>query len=316
MPLRLAARLGCAIGGVASVFPLLGWAYRLAPFRTLVLAVAIPGLALLIAAGLHLRRSGAFPALAAGLAAGCVGGVLGTVLYDAARAPELALGLRPFAPISSYGLLILDARYSSGLTELAGWDYNMANGIGFGLAYGAVAGGRRWYWALPWAMALETASIVTPVGDIYAIRGQWVQIAFAYLGHVFYAIPLGLLVQDAERFSAWFFGQFTQYALAALLVATAAVEFAWHQPWSDAPPASPRIADGRLAPQWLRLPVGGCISIGNRDGMTHQLSGASPGILPPSGARECFARAGVIRVLVDGAPFSGGYVIVDPELGS
>lgn len=315
MAARYVTGAACALAGVAPVLALLAWGYRLGPFAAWFWILGVPSLALLAAAGLVLARTGYLPGLHAGLVAGCVGGVIGTAAYDAIRVPELALGLRPFAPIQSYGLLILDARASSGLTDLAGWAYNMANGVGFGVAYGALAFGRRWYWAIPWAMGLETASIVTPLGDIYAIRGQPVQITFAYLGHVAYAIPLGLLVQDAGRFTGWLGNEVGRAALPGLLALVAAVEVAWHPPWSDPAPAGPTISSARMAPAWIRLPAGACTGFANPDSIAHRLSGAdAPGLLPPGGGPICFSRPGVLRVRVDDRPFSGGYVISDPEM--
>ena len=74
---------------------------------------------------------------------------MGTIGYDLFRLPFVASGLRVLAPIDSYGVLLLDAHTSSPLSGFAGWVYHFSNGIGFGIAYAAVAlGRRRWYWAV------------------------------------------------------------------------------------------------------------------------------------------------------------------------
>ena len=146
-----------------------------------------------------LRRSGAHPDLQTAIVAGTLGGIAGTVAYDLVRVPFLAFGLRLFAPIDSYGLLILNVSHSSPLTDFTGWTYNVANGAGFGIAYAMLGVGRRWWWAIPWALWLETMTIVTPYASSYGLAGHPDLIGIAYFGHVAYGTPLGIISGQAAH---------------------------------------------------------------------------------------------------------------------
>lgn len=136
----------CGLSGLLSVASLLAWAFRLGRFDLWFLALGAPAIVFLIGVGLCVARLGRFPRLRLALIAGVVGGLLGIIGYDLFRIPFAALGLRLFAPIESYGELLLNADSSSPLTDFAGWGYRFANGLGFGIFYAAVALGRRWWW--------------------------------------------------------------------------------------------------------------------------------------------------------------------------
>lgn len=291
--------------GVAPVVPLLAWVYGLGSFAHWFLAVAAPATAVIVVlavAAPRLRRTGTT------VAAGVLGGALGTLGYDVFRVPFTAAGMRVLAPIDSYGVLLLDARTSSALTGFAGWSFHLVNGIGFGIAYAAAArGGRRWPWAVAWAMVLETATIVTPFAGAYALRGQPAAIAVAYAAHLAYGIPLGLVVQGAGR---WRDANDAPIPAAAIVAVAAVVLIAWHRPWSttDAARAAARLRPqpaavverGRFVPEWLRVAPGQCITIANRGDTTR--------FCPPPQQR------GVVRVKLGNRPFSGGFVIVDAAL--
>jgi hypothetical protein len=86
------------------------------------------------------------------------------------------------------------------------------------------------------------------------------------------------------------------FAVAALV----AVLALWQHPWSagTTAKAATSVVGGRFSPAWLRVPVGGCVDIGDGAGGQHR----------------CFDEAGVHRIRLDGRPYSGGFVIVDPEM--
>ena len=188
----------CALLGIGSVVPLLAWGFGWGSFQLWFWGVALPSQLLLLVIGLRLREE-RYPRLHTALRAGVVGGVIGTLGYDLVRVPFEAGGMRVFLPIDSYGILIAAERTSTPLTGFLGWAYHFSNGIGFGVSYACVALGRRWVWALPWAIFLETAFIVTPLGQLYGIQGQWAPIAVAYGGHIAYGVPLGVIVATAGR---------------------------------------------------------------------------------------------------------------------
>ena len=318
---RWAGRGVCALLGLLSVGSLLAWLWGLGPFALYWWAVSVPATAVLVAAGAAAswrRRTSAFRTA---LIAGVLGGLLGTLAYDAVRLPETLFGIRPYMPIETYGLLMLNAGSSSPLTDYAGWIYNYSNGIGFGVAYAMFAVGRRWWYAIGWAMVLESMTLLSPWAGMYLIAGHWNLIALAYAAHVAYAIPLGAVVQSAggfvrevDAFSRWT----APAALAALLIGLAI----WLRPApgqlqlaGSASPATRIVAD-RFQPKWQRVPLGGCVTFENTDAVSRSLHGVAgvPEIAPGGQAAACFAQPGVVRIPTSTAPDAGGLILVDPAL--
>jgi hypothetical protein len=319
---RVAAAV-CLVLGLCSVAPLLAWVYGLGSFALWFWALAMPGMLVVTGIALWARRRHAFPDLQAAILAGTLGGIAGTIGYDLVRVPFLAFGLRLFAPIDSYGLLILNVPHSSPLTTFTGWSYNVANGIGFGIGYAMIGLGRRWWWAIPWALGLETMTIVTPYASSYGIAGHPDLIAIAYGAHVAYAAPLGILVSQAARWK-----RLTEAPVPAswAVAGVAVVLLLWQRPWTE--PASVAVAekltpqpatvveDGGFAPEWVRLPADGCVTLVNHDATSYTL-GSLPGrqtLKAHAEGRYCFGGTGVKRVQLNGVPYSGGFVIVDPAL--
>ena len=283
-----------------SVAPLLAWVYGLGRFAVWFRFVALPALLVVALVAWRTSRPGTrHPDVRTAMIVGTIGGIVGTIGYDVFRLPFLALGYRLLAPIDSYGVLLLDGHSSSALSGFAGWAYHFSNGICFGIAYAMVALGRNWRWGLLWAMVLETASVVTPFADTYGISGRWGIIAIAYGAHVPYGLALGWAGSRGQELC----GQLAamgRRAPAFAVAALVAVLALWHHPWSgsNAGVAATSVVAGRFSPAWVRVPVGGCIDIADGAG----------------GQRRCFEVAGVHRLKLDGRPYSGGFVIVDPEL--
>ena len=275
-------RAGLAVAGLLPVAALLAWVCGLGRFSWWFLATGVPAVVVLAALGSVTRRDHTSWVRVA-LVAGVLGGLLGTAGYDLFRIPFVLDGRRLFAPIESYGVLLTDARSSSNLTDLAGWSYHVVNGVGFGIAYAAVMVGRRWWWGIGWGLALETATLVTPFADAYALRGNWDVIAIAYAAHVPYGAAVGWAAQDAGRWVPDLAGRRIP-VVATSLVAVAAGLLWWHQPWTDKEPIS----------TWRRVPLGACATV--------------------DGQRSCPTGDGVHRVRGDG-PYTGGFVLVDPALG-
>jgi hypothetical protein len=88
----------------------------------------------------------------------------------------------------------------------------------------------------------------------------------------------------------------------------------------DAAPTGARAAveDGRLHPEFLRVAVDGCVAIANLDAAGYEIAHADPpGRLEGDAVgRFCFPEPGVHRLPIDGRPFHGGFVIVDPQAGA
>jgi hypothetical protein len=285
--------------GLCSVVPLLAWVYGLGSFAAWFWVLAAPAAVLLGTTAWWVSRPGSGrPVLRTVLAAGTMGGLIGTIGYDLFRVPFVLAGLRVLAPIDSYGVLILDANTSSPLSGFTGWAYHFSNGIGFGIAYAAIALGRSKWWGVAWALVLETATIVTPFADSYGLHGKYGIIAIAYAAHVPYGLAVGWAAERGESLLTQL-GEVsprtTIYALAGLV----AVLFAWHRPFStgESEPTA-TVTGNRFHPQWIRVPVGGCANL--------RIDAGAP-------TRKCFTEAGVHRVRLDDRPYSGGFVIIDPE---
>jgi len=322
-------RVLCAALGMASVSALLAWGFRLGPFAVWFWAFSAPATLLLAGIAVVVSHRRGAEVLRATLVAGVAGGLLGTFGYDAVRVLELPLGLRPYLPIDSYGLLALNASHSSGLSELAGWGFNVLNGIGFGVTYAMLARGRPWWWAIPYAFVLETAFVVTPLSGLYQLSGHWDLIALAYLAHVCYAYPLGKVVQHTDAFVTEL-DAFSRRSTPIALAGVAAVLVAWHHPWTST--AAERSGDalgvagmpgavivaGRFVPEWLRVAPGGCVLLRDDDHVAHSLTGArgTPAVQPGAVSRVCVDGSGVVRVKTANTPYAGGIVFVDPELSA
>jgi hypothetical protein len=234
--------------------------------------------------------------------------------------PFLAFGLRLFAPISSYGLLMTNSPHSSAMTEFLGWTYNFENGIGFGIAYAILAMGRRWLWAVPFALILETSTVVTPYADMYNLRGQYTLIAIAYLGHVFYAYGLGTVVRWA---GSWRKSSDSLIRPWMAIAAVGLILLLTQQPWAalGAQPGtigvsagSVAIVKGQFAPYWTRVRAGQCITFLNRDRADYKITYPGPIRQIPANSVQtfCLQGVGVKLIHLNGKPYSGGFVILDP----
>lgn len=315
-PRVVAPRAALALTGLLSVSALLAWCFRLGPFWLWFLLCSLPSSLLLLALGWWVRDRTSSATLRLALVAGASGGLLGTLGYDLFRVPFVASGLRVLAPIDSYGILALGASHSSGWTGLVGWGYHFANGIGFGIAYAMVALGRHWGWAVGWAMVLETATVLTPFFSLYGLAGQPGLVAVAYAAHVCYGVPLGLVVQRA---AGWDWRTPQAVPVSVQLGLLASVLVVWHHPWSArAAPTDPRgpavaVEAGRFVPEWVRVATSGCVVLVNRDAVDYRLPGSGAFLAAGSRLALCRQAAGVRRLRLSPAPYSGGFVIWDPE---
>lgn len=310
-----------AVSGVAPVWALLAWTAGLGPFHVWFLATGAPAVVALVVLGI-LARADRWPETRACLTAGVVGGLLGTIGYDLFRVPFSLLGYRLFAPIDSYGILLLDQPDSSGWTAIVGWSFHFLNGIGFAIAYLAVARRRHPAWALLWAMLLETATVATAFADVYGLRGQPDVIAIAYAAHVPYGLALGWIARRSDNLVAGL-RETGRGVVAWLLALLAAVLVLWFKPWSEpaadaagravADGPSAVVRDGRFHPSWLRIAPGGCLTLRNEDTEEYEVTGLDASLVRGAPVRLCPSETGVRRLQLSGIPYSGGFVIVDQE---
>jgi len=254
---------------------------------------------------------------------GAVGGIAGIIGYDLVRIPFAAAGMRVFAPIDSYGLLILNGHMASPWSNTVGWLFHLSNGITFGIMYAVVAARRHWGWGVLWGVTLETFVIVSPFVERYALAGQATQITLAYGAHVAFGYPLGRVVQRLDRTDEELRALLPRPTTAAVVVSILFM-LVWHHPWTMSPARreAGRVSSAagqpalvvqrdRFSPEWLRVRSGGCIVVVNHSATTY----TTPfGNAPASGqGRLCFTSSSVDvrRVKLGDQPYSGGFVVVD-----
>lgn len=310
---RAPVRLALFAAGMASVVPLLAWLYGVSSFGGSFVAVAVLGVPVL-AAGVVF----ATPSERRVLGVAVVAGVLGTVAYDLFRVPFAVIGgYRLFAPIASYGVLITGADTSTPWTELAGWMYHFLNGLGFAVAYAAVAAGRHWGCGVAWGLCLETGTLLTPFATGYGLRGQYDAITIAYAAHVPYGFVVGALLQRPLAAATEMRRVAPRPGLTAVILLCSSV-ILWLSPWRGRDQAVPAgggglVVSGRMHPEYVRAERDGCVRLINADATTYDvIAKDATGQLERSRmARICFSRAGVHRLRLDDQPYSGGFVIVD-----
>ncbi|MGH8905587.1 MAG: hypothetical protein ACRD0K_03505 [Egibacteraceae bacterium] len=251
---------------------------------------------------------------------GVLSGIVGTIGYDLFRVPfVVAGGLRLLSPIESYGILLLGAEASSGLTAFLGWAYHFSNGLFFAVIYAVLAYRRHWGWGVAWALLLETATLVTPFADAYQLRGKELLIVLAYAAHVPYGLALGVLVQRGDQIASRLVQH--RYPISAMIGGTCIALALWLQPWQLAEPgpvaqsADVVIVKTRFRPEFVRRAAGDCVAVVNLDATTYliETDRGVIGVSPSEQADLCY-DSGVHRVRTNGTPFDGGFFIMDETI--
>ncbi len=323
-PSHRATRAIIAVLGFTSVASLLGWVYGVASFEALFLNVTLPGTAALAGIALWaVRRDDT--ELRDIFAIGTVAGLLGTLGYDVFRIPfVIGRGLLVLSPIESYGVLATGAETSSGWTDMVGWTYHVSNGVGFGIAYAAIAMRRHWAWGVVFAALLETGTVLTPFASSYQLGGKYFIIGVAYAAHVPFGLALGKLCQDPDR-TRQILASVGRHVAPVALTATVVALVLWLRPWHldsnivDARDAAPGpsliVRTGRVSPEFVVLRVGECATVVNLDDTTRTLTlqGTDRPLSAGSSTQLCPASDGVFHMKSDAGPFTGGFLIVDPE---
>lgn len=137
---------------------------------------------------------------------GSVAGLLATLAYDALRAAIMVAVPGDFDPFRShpnFGALILDTDPSTTSAHVTGWAYHFWNGISFGIVYVMLAGGARFWYALAWALALETATIVIYPNVFDISRSDWMFVSVSFAGHAVYGLGLGILSREWLTHIPW-----------------------------------------------------------------------------------------------------------------
>jgi len=317
-------RLSVVVLGFTSVASLLGWVYGLGSFAFLFRAVTLPGAVLLGGVALWSAVANR-EALGQVLVLGTMAGLIGTLGYDIFRLPFVfGGGLLLLSPVETYGVLALGADSSSGWTDFIGWSYHIWNGVGFGIAYAAIGRRRDWRWGVLFAMLLETGTVLTPFASTYQLQGRYFVIAVAYAAHVPFGMALGKACEDPAQ-SLHLIGVLGRRTAMTSLVAAFLALAVWLRPWSLDPDiqrgrdvaAGPSmiIQSGRLSPEFVVVDQGACVAVRNSDGVPRvvTLRGVSTVVEGGDLATVCPEASGVSHLKSDAGPFTGGFLIVDPE---
>ena len=94
--------------------------------------VTLPGMVGLVALASVPTRTPRMAELQRRIKVGAVGGLVGVIGYDVVRVPFSAIGMRVFAPIDSYGLMLSGSHMASPYTNTLGWLFHLSNGVTFG----------------------------------------------------------------------------------------------------------------------------------------------------------------------------------------
>ncbi len=130
---------------------------------------------------------------------GVVAGLLATIAYDLVRFVIFVATPTDFDPFRAhrpFGGLMLDTDPNTTAAFWAGWGYHVWNGLSFAVMYAMLFGGARWFWAVAWALGLETATIITypSLFDIDLTQAGFIGVSV--VGHACYGVVLGVLVRE------------------------------------------------------------------------------------------------------------------------
>jgi hypothetical protein len=187
----------CAIAGlgalVAHVFGVLEMPYFLS-------FIGVPSLLLLYMTAVFARRlhSGVFlTALRVGLA----GGLAGTIVYDGVRFGLYQTGVfnyDGFRAIYLFGSWMTRSDVSSVPAAIGGWLYHFWNGASFGMFYALMVGRAPWFYGVMYGIVMELCMLgLFPMFLRVSDRADF--IALSLIGHLFYGLVLGVVVQRYGR---------------------------------------------------------------------------------------------------------------------
>ena len=308
-----------ALCGLLPVGALLAWSYGLASFRAAFLVVGVPPMLVLCAIGWLGCSTRDQSGSALALTAGVVGGLLGTIGYDLFRVPFALSGLRVFAPIESYGVLLLGADTSSPLTDLAGWAlplrqrHRLRDRVRDGRAGPQpLVGGRLG----DGAGDRDDRDAVRR--DVRPGRSSGSLIAIAYAAHVAYGLPLGSVVavraasRTRRRYTVGLAGSAGRGLCVARARRAGTGRPSARRPARGGP--APSSSAARLRPEWLRVAPGELRHRPQR--RCRRRTSCRRGRLADAAhratARLCFADARRAPAAADGPSRTpGGFVIVD-----
>ena len=157
--------------------------------------VGMPAVILMMIIGLYSwqRRLPFWRRLRAGLAAGA----LGLIAYDTVRFAIYSSGVLSFYPFHALprlGSLMTGEPPEASAAIFAGWLYHFWNGFNFAIIYALVAGPRRWFWGVAWAMMLEIGMLLS-YPTFLAVKNDWSFRIVSMVGHIVYGAVIGITVR-------------------------------------------------------------------------------------------------------------------------
>jgi hypothetical protein len=173
-------------------------------------------------------------------------------------------------------------------------------------------------------MLLETIALFSPFGPIFNLSGNPTAIGIAYLGHVAYGVPLGLVVQRWDQTRAWLSTVPTGLKAGAVLIGGVALlgpafRAAPHERDARRIAESFRVEGKHLNPGWVRVNRGEPVGLVNPSD-THVYLDLVPArtvaLRPGERATVVPDSSGIfpIRVRTDGRTHSS-FLIVEPVEG-
>ena len=307
------------IASFGSIALMIAHVAGLSTMHALLLPVALPCAVIILAAWLFaLSKGDRF--LTERLRLGLVGGLWGTVGYDAVRVPLHLMGLNPFPPIRAYGVWVCGMDHATPWTDLAGFTYHISNGITFGWIYALLMTGRHWGWGVLWGLGLEALAVVTPFGELFGLRAISQTVIIAFVAHLFYGYPLGRVCQDQKTRGI---GISLPWSAGAIVALAAWFVLAW-QPVAGYPDLGGRVI--RLGPAAIfpgvrdvHLPAGADVTLRNETDreLKARLRSTKDGhhgtgieiMLPPKGeTRHTLPAAGLYQLGVPGEPWRSVWI--------
>jgi hypothetical protein len=315
----IAAPVAAVIASLTGVV-LLAKVYGFAEMSVTVPALIVPSTVALVIVMLATRK-GPWRRLSESISIGLFGGLLSTLAYDLTRLPFHLLGYKVFVTNSTYGMWIMDAAHHTRVTETVGWVYHFSNGLLFSVMYALLMKNRHWLWAIVYAFALESIAVFSNFGHVFAMAGNYGMIGIAYLAHISYAVPIGLMVMHWDDVADWMREKRVVVGMFYLIFAVCFLPglFAPGLIARDASATSGafELRDYQLIPYMQRIKIGGSVTVHNTALVkkTVQIvdTGRTVSLAPNSTTNLDFATGGIYQLYVENPDgTTSSFVIVDP----
>jgi hypothetical protein len=158
--------------------------------------IVVPGLVAFVALSVTVRRDEQQLFLTR-LRVGLLAGLLATIAYDVSRWAVEVTNLtqtNSFVAIRAFGFGLTGRPRNDGIAMAAGWAFHYVNGVGFAVAYLFVAARRRWWWAIGYALVLESFLVTLYPGWLnLQLSSEFLSVSIG--GHVAYGTVLGLMAR-------------------------------------------------------------------------------------------------------------------------